>query len=176
MHKITKPYKKIVAGCMLLLIAIPLFFTILFLVKQLLVQHQMFEKMEQEYVSSYRFSTGDVHWIKEGKELLIKGKLFDVKACTIASDSTSVTGLFDKEEELLKTTFLQIVNSKNEQPTPLQLLLLKSICFPAFTRSPDYTLVSLQFIFVGGNILPVGEEIIVSMYYPIVTPPPRNLS
>lgn len=176
MHKIKKTYKKIVAGWMLLLIAIPLFFTILFLVKQHLVQHQMFEKMEQGFVSTYRFSTGDLHWIKEGKELLIKGKLFDVQACTIASDSTTFTGLFDEEEELLKTNFLQIVNSKNEQPTPLQLLLLKSIFSPAFTQSPDYTLVSLQFIFVGGNILPVGEETIISMYYPIVTPPPRNLS
>ena len=176
MQKTKRSYKKIVAGWLFLLAGIPLFFTMLFLVIQLLIQHQMFEKMEQGYVSTYRFSTGDVHWIKEGKELLIKGKLFDVKACTIASDSTSVTGLFDKEEELLKTTFLQIVNSKNEQPTPLQLLLLKSICFPTFTQSPDYTLVSLQFIFVGGNILPVGEETIVSIYYPIITPPPRNLS
>ena len=113
MQKTKRSYKKIVAGWLFLLAGIPLFFTMLFLVKQLLIQHQMFEKMEQGYVSTYRFSTGDLHWIKEGKELLIKGKLFDVKACTTASDSTSVTGLFDEEEELLKTTFLQIANSTN---------------------------------------------------------------
>lgn len=176
MQKTNRSYKKIVAAWLLLLIGVPLFFTLLFLVKQQLIQHHMLEKMEQGYVSTYCFSTGDLHWIKEGKELLIKGKLFDVKAYTIASDSTTLTGLFDEEEELLKTTFLQIVNSKNEQPTPLQLLLLKSFFSPAFTQSPDSTIESLQFIFFGGNILPVCEETIVSMYYPIVTPPPRNLS
>ena len=176
MQKTNRSYKKIVAAWLLLLIGVPLFFTLLFLVKQQLIQHHMLEKMEQGYVSTYCFSTGDLHWIKEGKELLIKGKLFDVKAYTIAADSITVTGLFDEEEELLKTTFLQIANTKNDPPTPLQLLLLKSIFSPAFTQSPDSTIVSLQFIFFGGNILPVGEETIVSMYYPIVTPPPRNLS
>ena len=161
---------------MLLLVVLPLFFTLLFLVKQQLVQHRMFEKMEQSYVNSYRFASGDLHWIKEGKELLIKGKLFDVKAYTIAADSITVTGLFDEDEELLKTTFLQIANNKNDPPTPLQLLLLKSFFSPAFSSAPGHTLLSLQFIFSGGNILPVGDETSVSMYYPIVTPPPRNLS
>ena len=175
MQKTKRSYKKIVAGWLFLLAGIPLFFTMLFLVKQLLIQHQMFEKMEQGYVSTYRFSTGDLHWIKEGKELLIKGKLFDVKACTTASDSTSVTGLFDEEEELLKTTFLQIANSTNEQPTPLQLLLLKSFFSPAFTISSNQIL-NLQYILISDRILPVGEETIVSIYYPIITPPPRNLS
>ena len=159
----------------MLLIAIPLLFTILFLVKQQLVQHHMFEKMEQGYVSTYRFSTVDLQWIKEGKELLIKGKLFDVKACIIASDSTTVTGLFDEEEELLKKTYLQIANSKNDPPTPLQLLLLKSFFSPAFTISSNQIL-SLQYILISDKILPVGEETIVSLYYPIITPPPRNLS
>ena len=175
MQKTKRSYKKIVAGWLFLLAGIPLFFTMLFLVKQLLIQHQMFEKMEQGYVSTYRFSTGDLHWIKEGKELLIKGKLFDVKACTTASDSTSVTGLFDEEEELLKTTFLQIANSTNEQPTPLQLLLLKSFFSPAFTISSNQIL-NLQYILISDRILPVGKETIVSIYYPIITPPPRNLS
>lgn len=176
MQKTKKSYKKLVAGWMLLLVVLPLFFTLLFLVKQQLVQHHMFEKMEQGYVNSYRFSTGDLHWLKEGKELLIKGRLFDVKDYTITSDSITVTGLFDEEEELLKTTFLQIANNKNEQPTPLQLLLLKSFFSPACNRSPEQTVLSRQFIFVGDNILSVDEDSAVSMYYPIVTPPPRNLS
>ena len=175
MQKTKRSYKKIVAGWMLLLIAIPLLFTILFLVKQQLVQHHMFEKMEQGYVSTYRFSTVDLQWIKEGKELLIKGKLFDVKACIIESDSTTVTGLFDEEEEMLKKTYLQIANSKNDPPTPLQLLLLKSFFSPAFTISSNQIL-SLQYILISDKILPVGEETIVSLYYPIITPPPRNLS
>lgn len=176
MQKIKKSYKKIVAGAMLLLVSVPLFFTVEFLLKQHLVQHRMFEKIEQGYVSTYSFSTGDLQWIKKGKELLIKGKLFDVKTYTITADSITVTGLFDEEEELLKTNYLQIANSKNDPPTPLQLLLLKSFFSPAFTNSSDHTLLSLQFIFVDGNVLPSVDETIVSMYYPIVTPPPRNLS
>jgi len=176
LQKIKKSYKKIVAGAMLLLVSVPLFFTVEFLLKQHLVQHRMFEKIEQGYVSTYSFSTGDLQWIKKGKELLIKGKLFDVKTYTITADSITVTGLFDEEEELLKTNYLQIANSKNDPPTPLQLLLLKSFFSPAFTNSSDHTLLSLQFIFVDGNVLPSVDETIVSMYYPIVTPPPRNLS
>ncbi len=176
MQKTKKSYKKLVAGWMLLLIVLPLLFTLLFLVKQQLVQHRMFEKIEQGYVSTYRFATVDLYWIKTGKELLVKGKLFDVKTYTITSDSIVVTGLYDDEEELLKTTCLQFANSKNDPPTPLQLLLMKTFFSPAFTNPPDDTFLSLQFIFVDGNILPVGEKTFVSMYYPIVTPPPRNLS
>lgn len=161
---------------MLFLVSVPLFFTFSYLVKQLLVQHSMFEKIEQSYVNTYNFSRGDLQWIKEGKELLIKGKLFDVKTYTITLDSISVTGLFDEEEELLKTNYLQIANNKNDIPGPLQLLLLKSFFSPAFTNTPDHIFVSLQFIFIDGNNLPPVDETIVSMYYPIVTPPPRNLS
>ena len=171
-----KSYKKIVAGAMLLLVSVPLFFTVVFLLKQHLVQHRMFEKIEQGYVSTYSFSTGDLQWIKKGKELLIKGKLFDVKTYTITADSITVNGLFDEEEELLKTNYLQIANNKNEPPTPSQLLLLKSFFSPAYNNAPNHPLLSRQFIFVDGNILPVGDETIVSMYYPIITPPPRNLS
>lgn len=159
---------------MLLLISVPLFFTLVFLVKQHWLQHRMFEKIEQGYVNTYSFSTGDLQWIKKGKELLIKGKLFDVKNYTITADSITVTGLFDEEEELLKTNYLQSANSKNDPPSPLQLLLLKSFFSPAFTYASDHTLFSMQFI--GDNILSVGEETIVSMYYPIATPPPRILS
>ena len=162
MQKIKKLYKKIAAGAMLLLVSVPLFFTVVFLLKQHLVQHRMFEKIEQGCVSTYSFSTGDLQWIKKGKELLIKGKLFDVKTYTIASDSTTVTGLFDEEEELLKINYLQITNSKNESPTPLQLLLLKSFFSPAYTITPNNTFFNLQFIFIDGNNLSQVDETIVS--------------
>jgi hypothetical protein len=176
LQKIKKTYKKVVAGSLLVLVSIPLFFTILFLLKQHSVQYSMFEKIEKGYVSTYSFSTNDLLWVNEGKELLIKGKLFDVKTYTITADSITVTGLFDEEEELLNANYLQITDSKNDPPTPLQMVLIKSFFSPAFTNSPDHTLVSLQFIFIEGNILPVGDGTIVSMYYPIDTPPPRNLS
>ena len=176
MEKIKKSYKKIVAGAMLLLVSVPLFFTVVFLLKQHLVQYRMFEKIEQGCVSTYSFSTGDLQWLKKGKELLIKGKLFDVKTYTITDDFITVTGLFDEEEELLNTNFLKLANSKNDPPSPLQLLLLKSFFSPAFTNSTDHTVLNLQFIFVDGNILLPVDLIIVSMNYPIDTPPPRNLS
>lgn len=176
MLKTKKSYKKIVAGLLLLLVSIPLFFTCSYLVKQLWVQHSMFEKIEQGYINTYSFSTSDLQWITEGKEFLIKGKLFDVKTYRITADSIAVTGLFDEEEELLKTNYLQIANSKNDPPTPLQLLLLKSFFSPAFTYTLDHSFLNLQFIFVDGNNLMQVDETIVSMYYPIVTPPPRNLS
>ena len=174
MQKIKKSYKKIVAGALLVFVSVPLFFTVGFLLKQHLVQHHMFEKIEQGNVSTYRFSTKELQWVSKGKELLIKGTLFDVKNYTITSDSITVNGLFDEEEELLKTKYLQIANSKNDPPSPLQLLLLKSFFSLAFTNVSDHTLFSVQFI--GDNILSVGEETIVSMYYPIATPPPRILS
>jgi hypothetical protein len=176
LQKIKKTYKKIVAGSLLVLVSIPLFFTILFLLKQHSVKYSMFEKIEKGYVSTYSFSTNDLLWVNEGKELLIKGKLFDVKTYTITADSITLTGLFDEEEELLNANYLQIADSKNDPPTPLQMLLIKSFFSPAFTNSPDYTLVSVQFIFIEGTILPLGDATIVTMYYPIDTPPPRNLS
>lgn len=47
----------------------------------------MFEKIEQAHLNTYSFLKDDLQWIELRKEILIKGKLFDVKTYTVAPNA-----------------------------------------------------------------------------------------
>ena len=47
----------------------------------------MFEKLEQSAEKTYQYTLQEISWIKEGKELMIQGKMFDVKHFKIKENS-----------------------------------------------------------------------------------------
>ena len=75
--------KKILAFAMLLLAAAPLFFILGHLVKREFVYHQMIEKLENNSLHTISIALADINWIKKNKEVMVDGKLFDVKSWEI---------------------------------------------------------------------------------------------
>lgn len=71
------------------------------LFQQLAIKIEMREKLEQSQVEAIaNLSKTDFKWVDEGREMLIGGRLFDVKEFTESPDgSVNVKGLFDDAED-----------------------------------------------------------------------------
>ena len=115
--------KKIVAFVFVIITLCPViaFYTLSICKK--IVQHQMEEKMERSLLQTIVAKKGSFTWIKMNKEILINGKMFDVKSYKINVEETTFKGLYDEDEKKIVQDINELSSEKNEplQPT-LQLL------------------------------------------------------
>ena len=126
-------FKKIItAFVLLLLLAIPLFFSLLVLVKQQIAQSQRNEKFSKEILQTITVSTSAIYWVKPEKEILFNGKLFDVKSYSKIGSSISLTGFFDHKEDKLVQQIVKLALQKNESGSPLGQPAIKFLFFPAY--------------------------------------------
>ena len=77
---------------------VPLLFMAVSLLHQQWNRWEMTEKMEHAQLIELAIQDTAVHWVKPGKELLVNGKLFDVKTVAHQNGVTHFTGLYDHEE------------------------------------------------------------------------------
>ena len=68
-----------------------------------IVRHEMEERLERDQLITIEVPTGSVYWYKPGKEIIVDGRMFDVKSWKAKGDSILFTGLFDDEELAIKT-------------------------------------------------------------------------
>ena len=115
--------KKIVAFVFVIITLCPViaFYTLSICKK--IVQHQMEEKMERSLLQTIVAKKGSFTWIKMNKEILINGKMFDVKSYNTNVEETTFKGLYDEDEKKIVQDINELSSEKNEplQPT-LQLL------------------------------------------------------
>ena len=84
---------------MLLLAAgIPFALILFFHLKQQSVRHIMKERLEEEILHRISLPEAKVHWVKKNKEILVNGKMFDVKTFYVENGYYKFTGLYDEEE------------------------------------------------------------------------------
>ncbi|WP_462254147.1 hypothetical protein [Ferruginibacter sp.] len=159
------------AFAMLLVVAAPLFFFIGFTVKQKQIQHAMKDKLESAVLQTIVLNKADVKWFKKNKEIIIDGKLFDIKSYTIDGEKIVFTGLYDHEENKLKKEFANLVHQKKDDAAPLNQLLLKFIFTAAITKNEEPVIT-----FADKNNTPVyinRNEKAVSQFLSVFTPPPN---
>ena len=157
---------------MLSIIAIPFLVAIGFVVKQQIIAHKMFEKLEQSAEKTYQYTIQEISWIKEGKELMIQGKMFDVKRFKIKENSIEITGLFDEEEDALQQRFLLLLQPKKNTPTPLQTLIIISIFSPLFLELNTIE-IPVNYTVVKNNFSINYKENSIRKNFPINIPPPK---
>jgi hypothetical protein len=92
---------KITALFFLIAVFAPLIYICSFQVKQLIIQSEALEKLKTESLQEITISKDDVRWIKNGKELILDNRLFDVERFQQVNDSLILFGLFDEEETRL---------------------------------------------------------------------------
>jgi len=160
---------------LLSIMAIPLCLAIGFLIKQEIIAHQMFEKLEKGAQKNYQFPLQDISWVKEGKELLVRGKMFDVKNFKIKNNYIEVTGIFDEEEDALKQTFAHLLYPLKSSSSPLQNCILKSIFAPVFFETATIKIPEKYSCTIQKSIINY-KEICIQKSYPITTPPPKAFS
>jgi len=121
--------KKISAFFLLLTGAMPLLFTLFFLVKQQVIRYTMKEKLEKELLHTITVSKEEVVWAIHNKEIIVGDKLFDVKSFSEKGGLYFFIGLFDAEETALNDLLEKDTDEKNENELLGQLFQwLQSAC------------------------------------------------
>src|SRR5258708_22819112 len=109
--------KKILAFVMLLAVAAPLFFFTCFFAKQKWIEHEMEEQLENASLKTITVDIAAIRWVKENQEVIIAGKLFDVRSFTVNAGKITLTGLFDADEDILNEQMKNFVHQKNGSTT-----------------------------------------------------------
>ena len=105
---------------------------------QKVVQHLMEEKMEQAFLQTIVVKNGTFVWTKNGKEILVNGKMFDVKFYSNTGDEVIFKGLYDEEEKKIIKELDALEHSKKGSSLPT-VDLLKIILMPSAVEiSEDY--------------------------------------
>jgi hypothetical protein len=123
---------------MLLLIwAIPLFFSVSVLVKQQIAQSQRNEKFSKVKLQTITVPSAAIYWVKPGKEILYDGKLFDVKSFITKDGNISLTGFFDHKEDKLVQQIVKLALQKNNSGNPLCQHAIEFLFFHTYTNQTE---------------------------------------
>lgn len=125
-------HKQIIALLLLLVAAVPLFFSLKFVVQEELIQQSVEEKMKLKTLQTITVAKAEIVWVKAGKEILLDEKFFDVKQFQIKDGMVTLTGYFDTEEDDLVSSYKK-QTEKNNQDNPFNNSVIK------FLFSTDYT-------------------------------------
>jgi len=151
---------------------IPFLVAIGFVVKQQIITHKMFEKLEQNTEKTHQYTIQEISWIKEGKELMMQGKMFDLKRFEIKGNNIEITGLFDEEEDALQQRFLLLLQPIKHTPAPLQELIIISIFSPLFLEQNTIE-ISVIYAVIKNNFPINYKENSIRKNYPINILPPK---
>jgi len=117
----------------LLIMAVPVFLSLKFIVEESLILLEVEEKLETETLLAVKVAKTDIIWIKPGKEILLGGQFFDVKHTESKNDTLILTGYFDIEETELLDGFKKYTD--NNHHNPLSKSVFKFL-FSPFFNSP----------------------------------------
>ena len=163
--------KKTTAGILALLVALPLLFSVFFLVKQNTIRVEAEDQLNTTSLQTITIPLSELHWLNNEKELLIAGKLFDVKSYTFANNTVTLAGLYDNNEDELVQELYTMVDHKNRSESDINDIIFKYLFFPVFTdQSPGINDVSWQMRvvhfarYVGIIPTPVSS---------VISPPPK---
>ena len=160
--------KRISAYLLLLLAAIPLIYILIVRVQQQSIRHRMKERLEANDLHSVTISENDVHWINNGKELLINGRLFDVWSSHLRNGVYVFSGLYDEEE----TSFLGQIqkDQQNNNGNSKQLAQLFQLLQSFYNNTPEEIVLPEN---NPGSKFISGSPALVSQYISIFSPPPQ---
>jgi hypothetical protein len=161
--------KKISASLFTLIGFTPLLFVIYTSIKQQEIQHNMNRQLEIKMLHTITLAKNEVHWLKDGKEILINGRMFDIKSSQSAGNGKIIfTGLYDDEETALARKIRE--NQQSENNTGGKLLAqLFQILQATFNNAASEVFIPT----LNNNHFPGNEQSLVSQYIIIISPPPQ---
>lgn len=170
-------FKKNTAALILLvLITVPVFFSIAFIYEEAHIKEKACQRLKESSLITITVPASEVSWIKEGKEILIRGRFFDVRSCAIEKDHVTLTGVYDLEEDALLEELKRYNGMEEENSSTLAGLVLK------FLSATDY-FSPVQFLFHTDNGMLTNAcypsytaSICSVLHQPKVKPPRAGLS
>jgi hypothetical protein len=161
--------KKLLTVALLLIVAVPVFFSVAFVIQQKLIQNQMQERLEQASLQNISVPLSELNWVKKDKEALINGQLFDVKSFSISGNTITLKGLFDDVEDHLIAKLKNEVSQKKE--TGASSVQLKCIFLPLYTESISFSTQSNWTVFT--TPFSHYSKFIPEVHLTSVAPPPK---
>lgn len=120
--------RKIVAFFFILIVAMPVFLSFKFVLEQCLIEQEVEEKMNSVVLQTIKVAKKDIVWVKNGKEILLGDRYFDIKSYQIHNDVITLTGFFDAEETTLSTQ-IKKYNENNNSSNNINNVICK-LLFP----------------------------------------------
>ena len=136
---------KILSVLFLLIFAVPTLCTVAYLAAVKINAHQMEEKLGQLSLETVLIDADELVWVEKGKEVLINGKLFDVKSSKIINGKILLTGLFDAAEDAIAKKITALQNNKNDSSSPIFSLLAKLFCPAILQQSNSVVIADIQY-------------------------------
>ncbi len=93
--------KKIIIIHLLVLIIMPVLFSFYFTIHQGIIHHQMEERLENTLLQIIQIKKAELVWVKQGKEIRVGNRLFDIKSIKEKNGVYEIKGLYDTDEDLL---------------------------------------------------------------------------
>ena len=128
------------------------------------------QKLEQGFIQTIRVRVLDIKWTEPGEEILIEGKLFDVKEYSLDHESFVVKGIFDTAETLVRNQLNDFLNNHYHKRNSV---LLKCLQFQSHIYFQQIT---TSFFFVENPASDFGDLLIFSQSDISIgnpTPPPE---
>jgi len=157
---------------LLLLVCLPLLFSLYSVVGKIVIELEMEERMEKENLQEINLGEGSVIWLKKDKEILINGEPFDIKRIKRHADKITVWGLYDLKEKALKKHIRDYLDKKETSSKASSTILL--FLFASCKYSEDTIDCSNLFVFNTVYTWCSYQDKGCTQYRDIVKPPPRN--
>jgi hypothetical protein len=161
--------KKITASLFTLLLAAPLLFILFCHFRQQEIRHSMKRQLEDKMLHTITLDKTEVYWMKDGKEILINGRMFDVKSFRQSGSGKIIfTGLYDDDETALvnKIRETQETDCKADGKLLVQLFqLLQS----SFNNAQTEIFIPTH----HNNFFREIKQNLASQYFTILSPPPQ---
>lgn len=149
--------------------SLPMLMPAIWQLKQSYVQWQMQEALEKYELTQIKIKTSAIKWVKNKKECVINGEMFDVKKLEIVNDETILIGLFDHKEKQIKKSLEAYAKNQQQSNRLQQMMKLFSVLFSntdiVKTPAPLYAEVTLHYTFIN--------SIYSSPFLGYTTPPPK---
>jgi len=129
----------------------------------------MKRQLENKMLHTIMLAENEVHWLKEGKEILINGRMFDIKSFHPAGNGKIIfSGLYDDDETALVTQMSK--NQQNENKAGGKLL---AQLFQLLQSSCNNTATEVFIPSFNKNHFPGLEKHLTTPFITIISPPPQ---
>ena len=132
----------------------------------------MLEKLERNHLQRISIATDRIQWYEEGREIIVDGKMFDIKSSKVANDSTIFYGLYDHEETALKQQVESIVNNKSARDQKSQAagkFLFQQLYVVAQASATTFGFLAKDPLMYSNY----SDDLLCS-FLPVFTPPPNR--
>lgn len=145
-------------------------FVLFYTLKQQSIHHRMKHLMEEQQLHTITVTDNEIQWIKEGKEIWVHGKMFDIKFSEHKNGMTTFHGLYDDEETVLKKNFSEGWKKNMSEQNHLLAQFFQSLQAMYFEHIAEIETLSPK----QQYIVSLFPSRLLSQFEVIPTPPPQH--